>query len=109
MTTVHDARAAELDACTDEACLDAGEALWAPRVAALNAARDTLELVLDGLDAAHRHGTAPSAATLLEWARTAADAWALAAHVLELAGLEFPALPDEVHMLLVDGADGGRS
>lgn len=33
---LHDARAAELDACRDEACLDAGEARWEPVVGSYN-------------------------------------------------------------------------
>lgn len=53
---VHDERAAQLDACADEACLDAAESAWAPVVAAIESARTALTTWIDALDVARQAG-----------------------------------------------------
>ncbi len=94
-------RARELDACEAAAealaCLDAGEAEWRPRIAALNAARDALDAVLSGLELAHAHEAgAPTVETLVALAHLALNAWMAAGRT----GIDMPALPPEVLALL---------
>ena len=101
---IHDARAASLDACEDEPCLDAGEARWAPALAAYESARAALTVWVESLDVARQVGEDDSvlAALLVAVARIARE-WAdLAAALLPL-GVELPALPSPVAALLGGG------
>jgi hypothetical protein len=49
---IRDTRAAELDRCTDEACLDRLEHLWAPAVASYNLTREGYVAWVEGMSLA---------------------------------------------------------
>lgn len=102
---VMDARAAELDRCTDTACLDAGEARWSPWVASLRLVVEAWETwrdaVITGFGLPDEGVAAAICAVAL---RHLAAIWAALADVLASAGVTMPTLPEALRALLGGGS-----
>lgn len=98
---VMDARAAELDRCTDPACAVAGEERWSPWVASLRLAAEAWaawrDAVVSGFGLPDEAVAAQIAAVAL---RHLLDVWAALRDVLATAGVEVPEIPDLVLAVL---------
>lgn len=102
---VMDARATELDACPDTACLDAGESRWAPWVASLGLAAAAWETWRDAVVSGFALPDEGVAAAICAVAlRHLLDVWAALAEVLRSAGVEVPELPALLTALLGGGS-----
>jgi hypothetical protein len=102
---IMDARAADLDACHDSACLDAGEARWSPWVASLRLVVEAWavwrDAVVEGFGLPDEGVAAAACAVAL---RHLLALWAALAEVLTSAGVRVPDLP-----AAVVGVLGGES
>lgn len=99
---VMDARAAELDACTDEACLDAGEARWSPWVASLRLIVEAWETWRDAVVAGFALPDEGVAAAICRVAlEHLLDLWAALADTLTSAGVTMPRGPAELFQLVM--------
>jgi uncharacterized protein YceK len=102
---IMDARAADLDACHDSACLDAGEARWSPWVASLRLVVEAWatwrDAVVEGFGLPDEGIAAAACAVAL---RHLLALWTALAEVLTSAGVDVPDLP-----AAVVGVLGGES
>ncbi len=99
---VMDARAAELDACADETCLDAGEARWSPWVASLRLIVEAWETWRDAVVAGFALPDEGVAAAICRVAlEHLLDLWAALADTLTSAGVTMPRGPAELFQLVM--------
>lgn len=98
---LREARSAELDACHDTACLDAGEARWAPAIASFNLAVTALEGWVSTLEVVRlaEQDDAQTLTLLLRAAEAALVAYQGLADALEPVGVTLPDLAPVLAML----------